>query len=42
MEQTQTEPRSLRSRLLWFAGLWFAGVSAVTLVGAVIKVALGT
>ena len=28
-------------KLLWFAGLWVAGVAAVTLVGLVIKLALG-
>ena len=29
-------------RLLWFAGLWSAGVLAVALVGYGIKLALGT
>ncbi len=28
-------------KLMWFAGLWIAGVAAVALVGLVIKVALG-
>ena len=28
-------------RLLWFGGLWLAGVGAVTLVGLAIRAALG-
>ncbi len=31
----------LAFRLFWFAGLWLAGVAAVTLVGLVIKLMLG-
>lgn len=31
----------ISSRLLWFAGLWLAGVLAVTIVGYGIKLALG-
>ena len=30
----------LASRLLWFVGLWFAGVSAVAIVGYGIKLVL--
>ena len=30
------------SRVMWFVGLWLAGVLAVTAVGLVIKLALGT
>lgn len=33
------EPR-LWTRLLWFAGLWLAGVAAVALVGLLIRSAL--
>ena len=33
--------RPLREKLLWFAGLWLAGVATVTLVGLVIKFWLG-
>ncbi|HEY9536635.1 MAG TPA: DUF2474 family protein [Kiloniellaceae bacterium] len=33
--------RSLPRRLLWFAGLWAAGVLAVAAVGLLIKLALG-
>lgn len=33
--------RSLGRKLLWFAGLWLAGVASVTLVGLVIKFWLG-
>jgi len=32
---------STPKRLMWFAGLWLAGVAAVTLVGLVIKLMLG-
>lgn len=28
-------------KLLWFVGLWIAGVVTVTLVGLVLKLALG-
>lgn len=28
-------------KLLWFVGLWLAGVAVVTVVGLVIKLALG-
>jgi len=31
----------LASRLLWFAGLWLAGVLAVAVVGYAIKLTLG-
>ena len=31
----------LASRLMWFAGLWLAGVLAVGIVGYAIKLALG-
>jgi hypothetical protein len=31
----------LTSRLMWFAGLWLAGVLAVAIVGYGIKLALG-
>lgn len=31
----------LPRRLAWFVGLWFGGVLTVTLVGLVIKLALG-
>lgn len=35
-------PRArLGTRLLWFAGLWLAGVMAVALVGLAIKLMLG-
>jgi hypothetical protein len=33
--------RQSTSRLLWFAGLWCAGVLAVGAVGYAIKLALG-
>lgn len=33
--------RPLGSRLIWFGGLWLAGVLAVTIVGYGIKLALG-
>jgi hypothetical protein len=33
--------RSLPRRLIWFIGLWAAGVLVVTLVGLAIKLALG-
>jgi hypothetical protein len=31
------QPGSLPRRLLWFVGLWAAGVAATALVGLVIK-----
>jgi hypothetical protein len=31
----------LASRLVWFVGLWFAGVLAVAVVGYAIKLMLG-
>lgn len=31
----------LGGQLAWFVGLWIAGVLAVTLVGYIIKLALG-
>ncbi len=33
------EPR-LSMRLLWFAGLWLAGVAAVALIGLLIRAVL--
>ena len=33
---------ALGRRLLWFAGLWLAGVAAVSVVGLAIKLALGS
>jgi hypothetical protein len=33
------EPR-LRNRLLWFVGLWLAGVTATAILGLVIRAAL--
>jgi hypothetical protein len=36
----QQQPGSLPTRLLWFAGLWLAGVAAVALVGLLIRAAL--
>jgi hypothetical protein len=32
---------ALGRRLLWFFGLWLAGVAAVSVVGLAIKLALG-
>ncbi|EHS51957.1 hypothetical protein PDO_4966 [Rhizobium sp. PDO1-076] len=32
---------SLSSRLLWFVGLWLAGVVTITIVGGIIKIWLG-
>ena len=32
--------RQTASRLLWFAGIWVAGVAAVAVVGYAIKLAL--
>jgi hypothetical protein len=34
------KPRSLPTRLLWFAALWLAGVAAVALVGLLIRALL--
>jgi hypothetical protein len=34
-----SEPR-LATRLLWFVGLWLAGVAAVALVGLLIRLVL--
>lgn len=31
----------LVSRLLWFVGLWLAGVVTITIVGGIIKIWLG-
>lgn len=36
----ETEKGALR-RLLWFLGLWLAGVAAVSLVGLAVKLLLG-
>lgn len=33
--------KSLANRLLWFVGLWAAGVGTITVVGLIIKVWLG-
>lgn len=33
--------KSLANRLLWFIGLWAAGVGAITVVGLIIKFWLG-
>jgi hypothetical protein len=35
------EPSTMK-KLLWFAGLWAGGVLAVTVVGLIIKLAIGT
>jgi hypothetical protein len=32
----ETPPRPLSQRLLWFAGLWLAGVGAVALISFVL------
>ena len=37
----ETEKGVVR-RLLWFVGLWLAGVAAVSLVGLSIKLVLGS
>ncbi len=34
--------RGLTYRMIWFVGLWAAGVAVVVLVGAVIRLALGS
>jgi hypothetical protein len=34
------QPRSLPTRLLWFAALWLAGVAAVALVALLIRTLL--
>jgi len=36
----EREPPGLGRQLVWFAGLWLAGVAAVTLVGLIIKTVL--
>jgi hypothetical protein len=36
-ETRQQQPGSLPQRLLWFVGLWAAGVATTALVGLVIK-----
>jgi hypothetical protein len=36
MIETQN-PRPLAQRLLWFAGLWLAGVGSVTLVAFILR-----
>lgn len=33
--------RGLTYRMIWFVGLWAAGVAVVVLLGAMIKLALG-
>jgi hypothetical protein len=38
--QQQQQPESLAARLLWFAGLWLAGVATVVLVGLAIRAVL--
>jgi hypothetical protein len=35
------EPQSLPRRLLWFVGLWVAGVLVVAVIGLAIKLMLG-
>ena len=37
MSRVPQPPGSLATRLLWFAGLWLAGVAAVALVGLLIR-----
>lgn len=34
-------PDGLPSRLIWFAGLWLAGVLTVAIIGYAIKLVLG-
>lgn len=34
-------PAGLPSRLLWFVGLWLAGVLTVAIIGYAIKLVLG-
>ncbi|WP_428549010.1 DUF2474 family protein [Profundibacter sp.] len=39
----ETQPQhSLIRRLLWFAGLWIASVTALTIVAFAIRLAIGT
>lgn len=35
-------PGTTARKLLWFAALWLAGVACVTVVGLIIKLALGS
>ena len=37
-----TPPRPLGHRLLWFAGLWLAGVGAVGLISLLLHVWIGS
>lgn len=37
-----TPPRPLGQRLLWFAGLWLAGVGAVGLISLLLHVWIGS
>ena len=37
----KTDASPLMQRLLWFAGLWAAGVGVVALVGWIIKLMIG-
>jgi hypothetical protein len=37
MNREQQQPGALATRLLWFAGLWLAGVAAVALVGLLVR-----
>ena len=41
MRVTTDRDRGMSSKLLWFAGLWLAGVATVAVVGGVIKLWLG-
>jgi hypothetical protein len=38
---TDMQKGAIARRLLWFVGLWLAGVAAVSLVGLVIRMFLG-
>ena len=40
MPDAPDSPGPLRQRILWFVGLWLAGVAAVALVGLAIRWAL--
>jgi hypothetical protein len=39
-QQRTREPASLAMRLVWFAGLWLAGVAAMALVGLTMRAVL--
>lgn len=36
-----SEERSLYKKLIWFIGLWLAGVLSLTIIGYVIRFAIG-